>query len=297
MKLILGTAQMGFEYGITNATGQPDVSCCIDIIKYAVNNGINILDTARDYGSSEKIIGTTQNSLKNIEVITKLSNFQVNKHDSSYEIYDSIEKSIKTSMLNLKICELNTFLLHTYKHYENNIIWNYLKDEKNHSHKIAKLGVSIYMVDEAIKLLKDDDVKHIQIPINLLDDQWDNHDFLTLAKKRNDVTIHCRSIFLQGILVSDASKWPKSAKESNNYVKQLDILVETFKLNNKIELCFSYIKYFDWVDGIVIGVDNIGQLQNNIECFKVRKLTHSEFLHVRKVFRDVPLTILDPRCW
>ena len=49
----------------------------------------------------------------------------------------------------------------------------------------------------------------VQIPVNFLDQQWNNTIFQDLIKKRNDVFIYVRSIFLQGILVNDIIKWPK----------------------------------------------------------------------------------------
>ena len=56
-KLVLGTAQLGLNYGVANKTGKPTQNKAFEIMKYAVENGINYFDTAYNYGNSEIIIG------------------------------------------------------------------------------------------------------------------------------------------------------------------------------------------------------------------------------------------------
>jgi len=40
-KLVLGTAQLGLDYGIANKLGKPAENKAFDIMKYAAENGIN----------------------------------------------------------------------------------------------------------------------------------------------------------------------------------------------------------------------------------------------------------------
>ncbi|MEM5650763.1 aldo/keto reductase [Bacillus cereus] len=64
MKLALGTVQLGLHYGIGNIMGKPDREEALNIIQYAINNGIDVLDTASSYGNSEAIIGEYVSSKK-----------------------------------------------------------------------------------------------------------------------------------------------------------------------------------------------------------------------------------------
>jgi len=160
------------------------------------------------------------------------------------------------------------------------------------------LGVSVYSVNEAIIALKDKNIQHIQLPINILDEQWFCSDFLELMNKRPDVIIHCRSIFLQGILLSSKDKWPTLENiDAKEYVRNLDMLVKKFGFKNKIELCLSYVRSIDWIDGLLMGVDTVDQLNQNIKLFKVRKLTNNEFKTVRTIFKNVPTILLNPSLW
>ncbi|MDI9391535.1 MAG: aldo/keto reductase, partial [Synergistota bacterium] len=55
--LILGTAQLGMEYGRANTSGCPSEDEAMQILKAAVNLGVTHVDTARAYRDSERRIG------------------------------------------------------------------------------------------------------------------------------------------------------------------------------------------------------------------------------------------------
>ena len=298
MKIILGTAQLGLNYGITNEKGKPSVDTSLDIIKTALDNNITDFDTAKAYGNSEEIIGIANEKYNNMNIITKLDTFpDVNETTTKDIIEKKINKSINDSRKFLKVKIIDTLLLHRFSHYNNKFIWNHLLDLKKQN-KIINIGVSVYYVKEAIEALKDKDIKHIQLPINILDGTWFCKEFLELVKKRHDVTIHCRSIFLQGILISSQDKWPNLDNiNSEEYVNKLDNLTRTFNFNNKIELCLSYVKSIDWIDGLLMGVDNVSQLKENIKLFNIRKLKKNEFDLIRTTFKNVPENLLNPSMW
>ena len=67
-KLILGTAQFGLNYGITNTT-QIQSNEIQKILKYAEKEGITSIDTSSNYGSSERVIG--ENNTGNYSISTK----------------------------------------------------------------------------------------------------------------------------------------------------------------------------------------------------------------------------------
>ena len=56
-RLALGTAQLGFDYGVANRTGVPAARHAETILSRAYDHGIRILDTSRHYGESERVIG------------------------------------------------------------------------------------------------------------------------------------------------------------------------------------------------------------------------------------------------
>ena len=127
MQIILGTVQLGLNYGITNFNGKPSLSESLDIIQYALDNNINTFDTARAYGNSEYILGLANKKYNNLNIITKLAPLNdISKSISNDALYGMIDDSIKTSMNKLNITKLDTLLLHRFEHYNNKINWNYL---------------------------------------------------------------------------------------------------------------------------------------------------------------------------
>ena len=53
----MGTVQFGINYGITNKVGKVNKKEVRNILQLAVESGIELLDTAQAYGSSETILG------------------------------------------------------------------------------------------------------------------------------------------------------------------------------------------------------------------------------------------------
>ena len=71
MKLSIGTAQFGFNYGICNKTGLVKKKEILKILNFCRNNKIKNLDTAQGYGISQKILGIS--GVKDFNITTKLS--------------------------------------------------------------------------------------------------------------------------------------------------------------------------------------------------------------------------------
>ena len=114
-KLGIGAAQFGYDYGIANITGHPsnkEVDC---IVTKAVESGINVIDTAYEYGRSEKIIGEILAKKKRKMIIcTKLK--RIHTHKKKEEIKREIYRSIKTSLESLQINIIPIFFLHEPDH-------------------------------------------------------------------------------------------------------------------------------------------------------------------------------------
>ena len=76
MKLALGTVQFGLSYGIANRKGQVQTGEVKNILDYAKENKINVLDTASSYGNSEEILGSI--GVNDYQIISKTTPFKGN---------------------------------------------------------------------------------------------------------------------------------------------------------------------------------------------------------------------------
>ena len=73
---VLGTVQMGLQYGIANTYGKPGVEEASRMVRYARECGINYVDTAQVYGDSETVLGEVlgeTRGLPQVNVISKIS--------------------------------------------------------------------------------------------------------------------------------------------------------------------------------------------------------------------------------
>lgn len=253
-KIILGTVQLGLNYGINNRLGKPNESEALSILAEAEASGIKYLDTAAAYGNSEKLIGKFNKSTDTpFSVITKF-------HGTSE---NNVEEQITEALKRLNKNKIEGFLYHSFKDFKNSPkLLNKLTQEQR-VNRIGKIGVSVYENFEVDELLKYPEVQIIQIPFNLLDNTSKRAEILKKAKKAGKI-IHTRSVFLQGLFFSDINKLPKSLLPLRPYLERL----KSVAIENKIslnEMAIAYSLSQSFIDGVLIGVDNKEQLKNNIK--------------------------------
>ncbi len=57
----LGTVQLGLSYGVANDSGKPSREQAHELLRCALEGGVNSIDTAAAYGDSEEVIGSFLN--------------------------------------------------------------------------------------------------------------------------------------------------------------------------------------------------------------------------------------------
>ncbi len=303
-KLVFGTAQLGGEYGIANATGQPSKRLCEELIKTAIANGVAYLDTASVYGSSEATIGQ---ALKNgwvgrAKVITKLSPLQDCPPAASASILHAfVDSSIFKSCSALRVQKLDVLMLHRATHLVdwNGGVWQRLLELKA-SGVIDELGASIQNPEELLMALEMPEVKFIQLPFNLFDWRWDAVIPKILeAKASRKLFIHVRSAMLQGLLPSDDKKlWDRANVEHSVDVRDwLLNQVAACQRINVVDLCLNYVNGLAWVDGIATGMENMAQLEENIVYFNRPPLTESQIKSLLRTRPTLGEATLNPTLW
>ena len=107
MRLAIGTAQFGLDYGVSNQSGQVSQNDVVSILKAAQAAGIQALDTASDYGNSELSLGLA--GVNSFEVVTKFGVHATKYHGRIRRwVFEKIEGSISR----LKVGSLHGCLMH-----------------------------------------------------------------------------------------------------------------------------------------------------------------------------------------
>lgn len=299
-ELVLGTVQLGLPYGAANRTGKPSRAAAVQLVRHALSAGISTFDTARAYGDSEEVLGaalagTATRSVTKLSPLTELSSGA-----TADEVCSAVDRSISQSMAALRHGRLDTVLLHRAEHLTafGGAVWQRLV-ELQRDGTIGKLGVSVQSPEEVHLALDCADVRHIQLPFNLLDWRWQESGVADRLRARPDITVHLRSVFLQGLLVShNPAIWPRIAGvNAREIIGAIDDLAAEFGRESAADLCLAYARRQDWADGIVIGMETEDQLRSNLGLFEFRPLDLESCRAIAERLPLAPVELLNPALW
>jgi len=152
---------------------------------------------------------------------------------------------------------------------------------------------------EALAALESREVRHIQMPFNLLDWRWRGAGVIAAIEARADVAVHARSVFLQGLLAAgDPAIWPRlEGVEPQALLRLLARLAGELGRENVADLCLAYVRGQSFVDGVVLGLETEEQLDTNLRLAGKRPLTPAECALVELRIPRLPMRLLDPAQW
>ena len=285
-KIILGTVQMGLDYGINNKTGKLSFEESEKILNKAYFSGINTLDTAELYGEAHNVIGRFHENNPSIK-------FNINTKIPNNIILNQLEFKIESYLDVLRVDYLETIMFHSFDSYvKNEEILLKLISLKNNG-IIKNIGVSVYKNAEIENLLIDDSISVVQLPFNLLDNLNLKESLFEKLKEKNKL-IHTRSAFLQGLFFKDLH-------DKNRIVQQLKAELDLLKklaleYNCSIEqLAISYCYMQKEVDSVILGVDSLDHLNLNLKAANFN-LTN-EILEKINGIKIKDINLLNPSLW
>ena len=285
-KLILGTVQMGLNYGINNSFGKISIEESYQILLKAYSSGITTLDTAEAYGNAHKVIGV----------------FHKNHPDYKFHIVTKVPHTIEANSIEIKVKEyledlevncLDVLMFHSFESFINNpkaidvLVDLKLKGYINH------IGVSVYTNDQMEYLLNEDEISVIQLPFNLLDNITIRGNLIKQLKAKGKI-IHTRSVFLQGLFF-------KNSNDQNRIVQKLHSELEilrqiTLQSSCSIEeLALSYCIQQQNIDNVIIGVDSMNHLEANLKASSYT--IGEESMKIINTIKVEDLDLLNPSLW
>ncbi len=299
-ELVFGTVQLGLDYGAANKTGKPSRGAALKLVRRAADAGVTQFDTARAYGDSEERLGEALDG-RAAHTITKLSPLtDLSANATRDEIRAAVDASIAESLFALRRRRIDCLLLHRATHMTafDGAIWERLL-ERLHDGTVLALGVSVQSPEEALAALACRDVKHLQMPFNLLDWRWRKAGVVEAIQRRWGVTVHARSVFLQGLLAAnDPAIWPRIENvDAAAVLKLVAGLAEEFGRESAADLCLAYARGQSFIDGVVIGLENEEQLDANLRLALKRPLGEAECIEVEKRVPRLPECLLNPAQW
>lgn len=259
MKIALGTAQFGLDYGVTNSSGKVSIDTVGSILAMAEANGVSVLDTAIAYGNSEETLGHFE--LSNFKVVSKIP--------SMTKVKASIEQQVCESLGRLNIPRLYGLMLHD----ESDAVANEGTDltelqKIKEMELVEKVGASFYSPQKALECIQTGLVDIIQIPASQLDSRFEDAGVYSLADKFG-VEVHARSIFLQGLLAVKNDQRPTRFQGHSDLIR-FDDHANAIGLS-PFELALMYLHNNKSVDYGVLGCTNTVQFEEILEAYNALK--------------------------
>ena len=273
--LVLGTAQWGSAYGITNITGRlPDAELS-HLVEAAQRAGVAAFDTAGAYGDAEARLLPWASDF---HVTTKVQGADPSK----------IQSQLSTSLETLGVGCVHACLLHdwsTLDEVQARVAADQLRVLRDMG-MVRLIGVSAYdegEVELAQTVFGDLDV--VQVPINALDRRLENSAVLKVLSEQG-AEIQVRSVFLQGLLAgrsgTDLGRHP-DVVGFHDYCAQQG--------QSPIEVALGFVKRVPWVSRVVVGVTGVDEFLEILRAWDSAVEIRPDMLG------SCDLMLLDPRRW
>lgn len=259
-KLALGTAQFGQAYGIANKLGQVTHADAKAMLKLAFANSIDTLDTAIAYGESEACLGEI--GTQGFNLVTKLPRLPKDCKD----IPVWVQHEVGASLDRLGVTDVYGLLLHYPEQLLGPSGLDLYKElqELKVSGRVKKIGISIYSPSELTILYPRYSFDLVQAPFNLVDQRFYHSGWLQRLKD-DDVEVHTRSSFLQGLLLmaqedipDKFSHWDKLWRTWHRWLADHDILA--------IQACLAFPLSFSEIDRVIVGANSLSQLSEIVSA-------------------------------
>jgi len=251
-QLCLGTAQFGLAYGITNTAGQVSEAEVAQLLMQAQNTGIRYLDTAQAYGNAEMVLGRQLPASHCFKLISKLPAQQ--QPLFGVRDADAWEQNFLASCHRLGVQGLDALLLHApadLRKPGGDYLEAWLLRLRERG-LVQRLGVSIYVAED-LEGVNPALLDLVQLPLSVLDQRLLQDG--TLARLREGGTaIHARSLYLQGLLLTPAEKWPPwVSPKVLAHQQALEALAQENGCQ-LIDLALGFARDQEDLEAVVIGV-------------------------------------------
>jgi aryl-alcohol dehydrogenase-like predicted oxidoreductase len=298
-QLTFGTVQLGLPYGISNETGIPARQETEKMLNLVLKSGINTLDTAREYGASEDVLGSFVDNYPGAANLNIVSKFKIapDNLDHLERAWLQVHRSVKESLATLHVPVLPVCLLHKGAEPIQKVmqilpeIIRRLKEEG----LISIGGLSAYFPEDIPWILEEEQMAATQVPLNIFDQRLiENGSLERLRQARKLVFV--RSVFLQGLFFMQPAHLNVGLKGAGVHLYRLQEIAMRSGMTIA-QLAFSFVRDLPGVHSIVFGAVNASQVGENISLLNGPPVATEFWTEIRDAFSNVDEYILTPGRW
>ncbi|NND33268.1 MAG: aldo/keto reductase [Saprospiraceae bacterium] len=296
-QLILGTVQLGMNYGISNAMGQPNRNQGIGIIHQALDLGVNTFDTAREYGTAEDILAAAKGENEEQRALYVFTKFRINpEHEADLEkSWKEALEIVRKSLQVLNCKKVSGVLFHRSPLNDlekfSKILPEIIRRLKENK-LIEYGGLSAHYPGDILYALDEADLEIIQVPCNLFD-----HRFLRLVPaKLKDKLIVARSVFLQGLFFLNPDKLSGAMEVAREPLIRLREIARHYD-RTIAQLAVAFVRDQPQVDCLVIGALTPDQIIENINLVNQSAVSKRVCEEIKNSFSEMDQFIITPALW
>jgi aryl-alcohol dehydrogenase-like predicted oxidoreductase len=249
----IGTAQFGFDYGVSNARGRVAEAEVEAVLQVAAAGGVGLVDTAAQYGEAESVLGRTLPQPSPFRIITKTGRLA--------DGIASVESRARASLERLRVERAEAILVHSASDLlgpEGPALWNRLKRLKDQG-LFAKIGISAYPKEDPLGLARRFKPDLMQLPVSLLDQRLVQDGSLDAIASLG-VEIHLRSIFLQGLLFLPRDGLPRGLVGAGPRLSRIRRSIAEAGAD-PLQAALSYALGRAEASAVVVGVTSAAELR------------------------------------
>jgi aryl-alcohol dehydrogenase-like predicted oxidoreductase len=282
---VIGTVQLGLPYGRHRTSTVTHEDSAFRILDAAWSLGIRAFDTAEAYGSSARRLRAWSDSRGNAEALEIITKCSIGTPDESpHALEEKAGKALR------RFSGVGRVVLLTHGAVAADR-WKALL-AVSASHGVA-VGQSVYSADEVTAACALPCMGRVQVPGNVLDLR------AIRARGESSVPFDVRSVYLQGVLLDPPKLADTRVPGAGGITAALQDAAAELDTSLAPLLIACMLRVVRRDDRLVIGIDNVSQLDVLPEAFEIPDDTVQEFqARVSWLAGDPALTILlDPRSW
>ena len=298
--LALGTVELGMDYGIEvpGQFGRPTEAEAIRLVHAAIDAGINLIDTARVYGTSEAVLGRALRDRREQAVLA--TKVRTQQDDGTTPTGDDLRRhmhaSLEASLEQLQTDYVDIWQIH-------NIDTALLAQidlvaevfaEVRRAGKVRWVGGSAYGSAIPLAALETGVFDVLQVTYSVLDQRLADRVFPMAAGQ--DVGIIARSVLLKGVLTGRGEYLPPHLEELRVRSRQFRGLIDRSGLGlSPAQAAIAFALAHPHISSVLVGVRSRAELREDLQAVDIT--LPSDLLERLYALRLDDDRLLNPSTW
>jgi 1-deoxyxylulose-5-phosphate synthase len=279
----LGTVELGLDYGVPVAGEhlRPPEEQAARLLNRALDLGVNFIDTARAYGSSEEVIGRALKARRHEYVLASKLAPVKEEGQTDAELREQVKASVAASLKALQTDAIDLLQLH---HSPVDVIKRgrvlAAAKEAQAAGYVRFIGASTYGEAAPLAVLADGGYDTLQVAYNLADRTLEAQ-VLPLAE-RQGVGVVVRSVLLRGVLTHRYKLLPPALEDLMTAIGKLVEVADAEEISVS-EMAYRFVLAHPAVSTALVGTARIEELEAALAFAAGGSLAQASLAAIRQV--------------